>query len=66
MLAPKAEAISGVRVVDDYTLQITLDAPKAYFLCKLTYPIAFVVDWANVESGQEWWREPNGTGPFSS
>ncbi|HEY4711274.1 MAG TPA: peptide ABC transporter substrate-binding protein, partial [Dehalococcoidia bacterium] len=38
--------------------------PKAYFLNKLAYPTAFVVDRANVESGQSWWREPNGTGPF--
>ncbi|MCK4581250.1 MAG: peptide ABC transporter substrate-binding protein, partial [Dehalococcoidia bacterium] len=51
-------------VVDDYTLQVTVDAPKAYFLCKLTYPTAFVVDRANVESGEDWWYQPNGTGPF--
>jgi len=64
MLAGKANEISGVKVIDDYTLQVTIDAPKAYFLCKLTYPTAFVVDKANVESGKDWWRQPNGTGPF--
>ncbi|MGA8849685.1 MAG: peptide ABC transporter substrate-binding protein [Dehalococcoidia bacterium] len=64
MLAGKAGEISGVKVLDDYTLQVTIDAPKAYFLDKLAYPTAFVVDRANVESGQDWWREPNGTGPF--
>ena len=64
MLAGKAKTISGIRVIDDYTFQVTIDSPKAYFLCKLTYPTAFVVDQANVESGREWWREPNGTGPF--
>lgn len=64
MLAGKAREIVGVKVVDDYTLQVTIDAPKAYFLSKLTYPVAFVVDKGNVESGQEWWRQPNGTGPF--
>lgn len=64
MLAGKAREIGGVKVVDDYTLQVTIDAPKAYFLSKLTYPVAFVVDKGNVESGQEWWRQPNGTGPF--
>jgi ABC-type transport system substrate-binding protein len=26
--------------------------------------VAFVVDEANVKSGKEWWRKPNGTGPF--
>ncbi len=64
VLAGKAEEISGVRIIDDYTLQITIDAPKSYFLSKLTYPTAFVVDRANAESVGEWWRQPNGTGPF--
>jgi len=64
VLAGEAEEISGVEVVDDYTLQVTIDAPKSYFLSKLTYPTAFVVDSANVASGGEWWRHPNGTGPF--
>jgi oligopeptide transport system substrate-binding protein len=64
MLAGKAEEISGVEVVDDYTLRVTIDASKAYFLDKLAYPTAFVVDKANVESGQYWWLAPNGTGPF--
>ena len=64
MLAGKATEISGVEVIGDYTLQVTIDAPKAYFLDKLAYPTAFVVDKANVESRQYWWLEPNGTGPF--
>jgi oligopeptide transport system substrate-binding protein len=64
MLAGKTGEISGVEVIGDYTLQVTIDAPKAYFLDKLAYPTAFVVDKANVESGEEWWWEPNGTGPF--
>ena len=64
VLAGESKEISGVRVIDDYTLQVTIDAPKSYFLAKLTYPTAFVVDRANVELGGEWWRKPNGTGPF--
>jgi oligopeptide transport system substrate-binding protein len=64
MLAGEAGEISGVEAIDEYTLQVTIDAPKAYFLDKLAYPTAFVVDSANVESGQYWWLEPNGTGPF--
>lgn len=54
----------GIQVLDDYTLQITIDAPKPYFLAKLTYPTAFVVDQENVESGPGWTSRPNGTGPF--
>ncbi|MFA5374570.1 MAG: peptide ABC transporter substrate-binding protein [Dehalococcoidia bacterium] len=63
-LAGLADEVEGVRVVDDYTLEITIDAPKAYFLSKLTHPVAYVVDQNNVESGDDWWRDPNGTGPF--
>jgi len=63
-LAGQASEISGVRVVDDLTLEVTIDSPKVYFLSKLTYPTGFVVDRANVGSGEEWWRHPNGSGPF--
>jgi oligopeptide transport system substrate-binding protein len=59
------DEVSGVEVVDDHTLQITIDAPKPYFLGKLTHSTAFVVDKDNVErGGRTWTDEPNGTGPF--
>ncbi|MDP2731208.1 MAG: peptide ABC transporter substrate-binding protein [Dehalococcoidales bacterium] len=64
VLSGKSKQISGIRVVDDYTLEVTIDAPKSYFLSKLTYSTAFVVDSNNVKSGREWWHNPNGTGPF--
>lgn len=64
MLAGVAKTISGVKVVDDYTLQVIIDSPKSYFLSKMTYPTAFVVDKNNVKSGKNWWLTPNGTGPF--
>lgn len=64
MLAGKASSLSGVTVVNDSTLQVQISAPKSYFLYKLTYPVSFVVDQNNVKSGGEWWRKPNGTGPF--
>jgi len=60
----QADHIAGLRALDEHTLQVTIDAPKPYFLLKLTYPTAFVVDKANVESGEEWFRTPNGTGPY--
>ncbi|HUV43313.1 MAG TPA: peptide ABC transporter substrate-binding protein [Dehalococcoidales bacterium] len=64
VLAGEVREISGIRAVDDYTLEVAIDAPRSYFLYKLAYPTAFVVDKANVEAGGEWWRHPNGTGPF--
>lgn len=61
----KAQSVSGIQVVDDYTLKITIDAPKTYFLAKLTYPTAFVVDKNNVErGGRTWTDQPNGSGPY--
>ena len=64
MLAGNAQEMSGVQAVDDYTLQVTIDQPRAYFLSKLAQPVAFVVDRDNEGSGKGWWREPNGTGAF--
>lgn len=63
-LAGKAKEVEGVKVVDDYTLQFDLVQPRYYFLAKMTYPTAFVVDKENVESGRTWMDKPNGTGPF--
>ncbi|MCH7746225.1 MAG: hypothetical protein IIC84_09145, partial [Chloroflexi bacterium] len=51
----QASEITGVQVIDDLTLQITIDAPKAYFLAKLTYPTAYVLDRENVEAGGRSW-----------
>ena len=56
--------IEGVRVIDDRTVEITIDLPKAYFLAKMTYPTGFVLDRSNVEGNDDWIRSPNGTGPF--
>src|SRR5260221_6833385 len=39
----KTNHIAGLKVIDDHTIQITIDAPKPYFLLKLTYPTAFVL-----------------------
>ena len=63
-LEGEADSISGVTVIDGETLRVETDAAKAYFLSKLTYPTSFVVDRANVETGREWVKSPNGTGPF--
>jgi oligopeptide transport system substrate-binding protein len=62
--AGKADHIAGLKALDDHTLQVTIDAPKPYFVMKLTYSVAYVVDRANVESGPNWYRTPNGTGPY--
>ena len=49
----KATEVSGIKVINSQTLQITLVAPRAYFLGKLTYPTAFVVAKEVVEKGEK-------------
>jgi ABC-type oligopeptide transport system substrate-binding subunit len=60
----EATEIAGLQVLDTLTLQVTIDSPKAYFIQKLVYPTAYVVDRNNVEAGDNWTDQPNGTGPF--
>jgi ABC-type oligopeptide transport system substrate-binding subunit len=61
-----AVSASGVEVIDERTLRITIDAPKAYFIAKLTHPVAFVLNRENVESlGRDWTNDAVSTGPFT-
>ncbi len=62
-LRGEADAISGLRAIDDYTLKVTLAEPVVYFLSKLAYPAAYVLDENNVTQS-DWERHPNGSGPF--
>ncbi|NJD64661.1 MAG: peptide ABC transporter substrate-binding protein [Chloroflexi bacterium] len=61
----KASNVSGVKVIDERTIQIDLIEPSDFFLSELTYPVAFVVDREQIESNpRNWTQKPNGTGPF--
>lgn len=63
----EAEEVSGVEAVDERTVRITIDEPKEYFLAKLTYPVAAVVDRRTVAPlGFDWWMSDdiNGSGPY--
>lgn len=63
--ANKAASVSGVKVIDENTVQIDLVEPSDFFLSELTYPVAFVVDRKTVEKNpRNWTQNPNGTGPF--
>lgn len=61
-----AAHVDGVQVLDARTLSITIDKPKAFFLAKMTYPSAAVVDRQTIEgAGVDWWKgKINGSGPF--
>jgi oligopeptide transport system substrate-binding protein len=53
--------IRRVSAADDFTLVVTLDSPKVYFLAKLAYPTSWVVDRETADRLEE---NPVGTGPF--
>jgi oligopeptide transport system substrate-binding protein len=63
----KASSVKGVETPDDRTLRLTIDAPKAYFLAKLSYPSAYAVCREEVEKtgGQVTKQSMIGTGPFT-
>ena len=62
----KTKEVSGIRALDDRTLQIEIEEPRAYFLGKLTYPPAQVVAKEAIPDGGEIKaiEQMVGTGPF--
>ncbi len=62
----KAASVKGLEAPDDRTFRITIDAPKAYFLAKLTYPTAYAVCKEAIEGagGQVTAAGSIGTGAF--
>jgi len=64
-LSGSSDHISGITVVDPYTLKIELDQPRPYFIGKLTYPCAFVLCKEAVGSGSiDSPTQVIGAGPF--
>ncbi|HPH97698.1 MAG TPA: peptide ABC transporter substrate-binding protein [Anaerolineaceae bacterium] len=64
-MAGKANEISGVKVIDNQTLEVTLDGPKSYFLAKLTYPTSYVYDVKQAKDKPEkWLLDPKASGPY--
>ena len=61
----KAKEISGYKVVDDYTVEITLEKPDGAFLLAMTMPFTSVMpkEWAK-QVGKDIKRKPLGTGPY--
>jgi oligopeptide transport system substrate-binding protein len=63
--AGKAKEVTGVKVIDEQTLQITLTEAEDFFLAELTYPVSFVVNKDQIEKDPRGWtKKPDGTGPF--
>jgi ABC-type transport system substrate-binding protein len=57
--------LEGVTAVDASTVEIRLTAPRSTFLMKLAAAPASIVDPDDATSRSDWWRDPNGSGPFS-
>lgn len=65
-VAGEAETIAGLRVLDERTIEVTLDAPKPYFLVKLTYPTSYIIDSTSIKgSDDSWVFQPNPSGPYT-
>lgn len=64
VVSGSAQAMSGVSAIDRLTVQIQLAAPNAAFLMKLASAPGSVIDRRDVARGGDWWRTPNGSGPF--
>lgn len=66
-IAGTAKEISGIQVVDPYTLSIKIDKVRPYFLGKLTYIVNAVLPKGGVPMSEiKNAKEMVGTGPFKS
>lgn len=68
MKAGAAKSISGVTVVDPYTLKVQIDKPRPYFLGKLTYIVSAVMAKEALQGGKEisGVEQMIGTGPYKA
>jgi len=65
MVAGKTTQLSGMTVIDPYTLKIELSRPDATFLHVMAINFAFAVPKEDVEKyGQDFGKHPVGTGAF--
>jgi ABC-type transport system substrate-binding protein len=64
LLSGDADSLRGVEIVNGRTVRVRLVEPRAAFLMKVAAVQAAIIDRNNVAGSAEWWRKPNGTGPF--
>ncbi|MFD0772661.1 ABC transporter substrate-binding protein [Streptomonospora algeriensis] len=61
---PEAETMSGLKVIDDRTFEVTLSQPYAQFPMKLGYTAFAPLPEVFFEDPEAFGREPVGNGPF--
>jgi ABC-type transport system substrate-binding protein len=59
-----ATEFDGIVAVDDHTVEFTLSSATSYFDAVVAHYAGSVLQRANVESGEEWWRTPATSGFF--
>ncbi len=60
-----ATELTGVKAVDDQTVEITVVKPTAFFLDQLTYTIAKIVSKAAADADADWATHPLSSGAFA-
>ncbi|MSQ26459.1 MAG: ABC transporter substrate-binding protein, partial [Dehalococcoidia bacterium] len=61
----KTTTVTGVRVVNDFTISIRIKTAVPYFLAKLSHTAGLILNKENVDQGgQLWFLAPDGTGPY--
>lgn len=62
----KTTTVEGIKVLDPYTVEITLSAPDVTFLNKMALNFAYIVPKEEVEkAGENFGHAPIGTGPYT-
>lgn len=59
-----AETLSGVEVIDERTVRVTLRGPSTTFLMRLASVPCAILDRSTDTSRPNWWMEMNGSGPY--
>ncbi len=63
--AGEADSVEGIKVIDDHTLEITLESPTSTFVLGLTIATSWPVPEEAVEErGEDFANRPVGAGPF--
>lgn len=68
-LRGKTRHLSGVKVLNNFTLRITTRWPAPYFLLELTYPTSYALDWKRLHKlgsmdNLSWYAHPISSGPY--
>lgn len=64
VMSGQAVEASGIKALDERTLEITLDSPIAYFLSLLTFPDMAVVPRTLLATNSDWRDVAFGSGPY--